>query len=155
MLPMDTTARTRIALGIAARDLSDRSRAVVELAVQNHQPGALAASAAALRRDSLLVQDRAVLAELAAGAPWEVIADAIGLTPEDARARYETTYETWVAAGDTVGFLPSATSTSPHYGRVTDDNGPDAVDALDSWRARHTDPWEARTGREYQALLNQ
>lgn len=93
-----------------------------------------------LRALASTVLESAVLVELAAGADWSDLAEALGLTPSEARRRYEEFARSWL------------THDHPHlnvsvFGSRGEVVHPDAdaaglAFAIGQWYARHADPWE-------------
>lgn len=135
---MDVTARASIAAAVAARDLSDSARAVVTAITDGWAPGELATLARRARTESLAVLDRVVLAEVAAGATWAEVADAIRVPVEEVIARYQPVLDRWVLAGIDPDPRASHASIAVDASTV----GADDARAVDAWCARHTDPWE-------------
>ncbi len=148
----ETAARTRIITATTARDVSDLARAMVESLAGDFEPGELVGIAKDFRWISLILQDRAVLAERAAGTSWETIAERLHRPVDEVIATYADVYDLWVRTGQYPTIRPTLDG-SARYTVERTGNFHDSAIALDDWRARHTEDWEPRTGRALAAIV--
>lgn len=136
---MDVALRARIAAAVTARDLSDSARTVVRALTEGFTLGEITAAAARMRTESLALLDRAVLADLAAGATWEQIGAVLNLTAREVRDRYEPVLDRWALTE--LDPAPVTRASIACDARTV--NADDAA-AVDSWLVRHAhaDPWD-------------
>lgn len=136
-------ARARVALAVALRDTADLARGLVGDVSTPMVTGELIRKARRVRRDALAVVDRAVLVELANGASWAEVADAVGLDVEDALRVYGDTLEAWLAAEQ-----DALDDGDQGVGLIGDQDLPGTAHSLDQWWRRHADPWDVPAGIE-------
>jgi hypothetical protein len=131
-------ARARIALQQADKEAADYARGLVGDVATPHRPGELIRAHRKLRMLTLTGLDRAVIVEYLAGATWEQLAAALGLSVQETQARYAETCELWEQAID---------PDDADYGDWTvglrgDDDLAGTAETLDAWYRRHAEPWE-------------
>lgn len=148
----DIAARTRLVTATTARDLSDWGRAMVETISGDFEPGELVRVAVQLRHVSLLLLDRAVLAERAAGHTWAEIAAQHHLTEADVIRRYADVYDEWEKNGRVPAIVPT-NDARVHYGQEHAGDFEGSAASLDQWRARHTEPWETPSDRSLASII--
>lgn len=130
--------RARLALVVADQEAADYAYGLVGDAATPMPPGELIRAHRRLRLRTLTGLDRAVIVEYLSGTTWEQIAAALGLSLEEAQARYQETCEMWAAerrADDTADFGDFT------IGLHGDDDLEGTAAALDSWYKRHAAPW--------------
>lgn len=137
----DRDLHARVAAAASAREVSDLSRAVLGDCGHRFVPGDLIRSARQVRVAALLLVDRAVIAELLAGASWEDVAAAVGTDAATAERIYLPALELW---SEEVAELADAGDHG--VGGLTDLDLPGTADALDMWWRRHAEPWESAEG---------
>ena len=93
-----------------------------------------------LRLHAMAAVDRCVLMELAAGAAWDEVAEAYGLSEEELRARFDPALA--AAANRGPGEQPWDPTGEMRVGSALDSDVDGTVASLDSWIARHCDPWD-------------
>lgn len=137
--------RARLAYAVASREVADYARGLVGDTATPMLPGERIRAARRLRVLALSVLDRAVLVELAAGASWANVADALGLPEAEVRRRYQETAARWVS-----GQSPDEADLDLSiYGDFSTGLHPDSdpegmAAALDAWYLRHSEPWDER-----------
>lgn len=137
---MDVAARTRIATAVVSRDASDTARTLVDMSAGNKPIGSMVTAAMHLRTLALAAMDRAVLAERAAGATWDELADVLGMNRPDVMARYSAVYDRWELAGLDPDLSASLGPARP--GDLADPDPAGTAESLDAWRVRHAEPWD-------------
>jgi hypothetical protein len=131
-------ARARVALAATARELADKARNIVGNVSTPMLPGERIRSARRVRLEALALVDRAVLAELADGATWDEVAEALSMTPTQAKTIHAPAWELWQNGGDA-----DELDFGDHgVGLPGDPDLAGTAATLDQWWRRHADPWE-------------
>lgn len=147
--PLNPDTRARLSLAVAGAELSDLGRGVVADMSTPMRPGERIRKARRARLMSFTVVDRAVLVELAEGADWDTIADALFQPVDEVRRRYEPTWEQWLADDlEDTGIGDNA------VGLRGDQDPAGTAATIDQWLRRHTDPWDQDPGPVARALID-
>lgn len=147
---MDTLSiRARLALAVTGQEAADLGRGVVADVAVPLAAGERITMTRRLRLLSIALVDRAVLVELADGASWEQVADALGVPVEEARRVYEPT---WVAWSADAGFL-AYDAGDRGVGMPADADAAGTAAALDSWCVRHAEPWDEPVSEPVSRIL--
>lgn len=137
----DPQAIAAVLFAKTAMDIADGIRGLVADLGAPHLPGERVATVrAAARVPTIALLDVAVLMEALAGTPWDVIADALGMSEGEARRRYQPTVDVWLVEA--------------HRGELPDADFPDAPVYTKVLRPGSLhDPDPERTAREVDAWL--
>lgn len=146
--------RAHLAALVAARDVADHSYAIVGDAATPMLPGERIRRWRQIRMDALTGLDRTVLAELLEGTSWEDVADALGLTVEETRARYEKTLELWRSGRRLVDRTNYALFGEHSVGLREDTDPRGTAETLDAWYRRHAEPWAEPDARPVSRLFD-
>lgn len=88
--PLLHRVRARLTLSAACRDAAEYARTMAATDNDRHnEPGDHIRRARRLRMSALRVLDAAIVTELAAGTTWKQVAEQVGMSVEEARARWE------------------------------------------------------------------
>lgn len=142
LVAVNPEGRARLAMAVAGREAADWARGTVRDVATPMLPGERIRQWRRLRAMALTGLDRAVLVELLEGSTWDQVADALGLPVGETRRRYEETFALWCEE------LPPTAMDATIFGDFTtglrqDPDPEGTARALDSWAARHAEPWEA------------
>lgn len=130
--------------------MSDDARLIVGNVSTDMAPGERIRAARKPRWHSLNLVDVAVLSELADGARWDEIADALGCELEDAQRRYGPTWAAWLAGA----YDDDEVALGDFSVRLGDDDDLGVTAAtIDQWYQRHTDPWDITESEPVSRLL--
>lgn len=122
----------------AAEQNADLARGLIGNVSTPMVRGELIRMARRNRLAGLAPTDHAVLAELADGATWEEVADALCLDVDAARRIYEPTWQEWRDA------TPEEAADLGDFG-IGLNGDPDlegTAATIDQWWRRHAEPWE-------------
>lgn len=133
--------RSRIALGVLCRDIADLARGILGDLSTPMLPGERIRAARAMRMKLWNLVDLAVLTELADGATWDEVADAMGIDREEAQRRYAATWVQWQH-----GVTDLELDLSEDIGHRGDLDLPGTAASLDQWFRRHAEPWDVVDG---------
>ncbi|MEQ7008449.1 hypothetical protein ABN028_19945 [Actinopolymorpha sp. B17G11] len=154
MKKADPAARAGLAFITGLREVADHAHGLVVDVASPRLPGELIRKVRReLRMPTLTALDRAVLVELAEGATWEQVADALALTVEETRARYEKTARMW-SEGQPVDRMNVALFGDHAVGLLHDQDPRGTAESLDAWWRRHAEPWDDVDDRPVTRLLD-
>jgi acyl transferase domain-containing protein len=87
--------QARVALSVAAREVSDHARSLVPADDRGSGAGEIVERAAQLLDDVRGVLDRAVICEREQGASWQTIGAALGISRQTAHERFAEVERLW------------------------------------------------------------
>lgn len=127
---VQVTTRAPIAAAMSCRDVADNARSLIAMLAGEHDPHGIVMASNKLLLSALEARDRTVLVELARGASWESVAEALHLPVPEVRRRYESVLDEWRLA-----------DLDPESGvhKVVSDLD---AELIDRWMARHAEPWD-------------
>src|SRR6266566_6414634 len=139
-------AQARVALSVAARQVSDAARSLVPTDDRESGVGELVERAAQLVNEVRAVLERAVVYEREQGASWQTIGAALGISRQTAHERFAEVERRWQDAlrrpyaeagpgGQRALRLPDGAEDPERWGHQ-----------LDSWVIRHRDRADVDTG---------
>ena len=136
--PFTSRALAHLALAGVARETSDWARCMVPIGARPDQAysGVLVGDAAALVAKAQQVLAAAVLVERDDGADWAEIADALGVTVNEVRSRWELAHHEWCQTRP--GCPVDAAAVEQARG--------DELAELDAWTVRHREPGDPENG---------
>lgn len=135
----DLNTRARMGMAVNARDVADEARGVLGDACAPLPRGELIAKTRRVRALAQALVDRAVMAEIAGGASWSDLADALGMPAEDCHRIYAPTWEVWLEHGSE----PELDRGDREVGTGRDFDPEGTAESLDQWWRRHAEPWES------------
>lgn len=118
--------------------MADRARLIVGSVGDNLPPGARISRANDLHMASIVLVTRAALVELATGATWRQVADAMHVPVSAAYKGLRPDGSRMAAAAKRGPTMTLITDRTLLYG----DGVVDTATTLDTWCIRHTEPWE-------------
>lgn len=130
--------RAALSTAAAARDVADSAYAIVSEIGEPASTRERIRAWRIVRLRALTGLDRCVLTELLHGATWEDVADGYGLTPDEMRTRFGSTFHRWRNA---VGLPAEGNSAEFSTGLPSDPDPRGTAAALDTWAERHAEPW--------------
>jgi hypothetical protein len=144
--PYSRKAQARVALSVAARQVSDYARSLVLADDRGSGPGETVERAAQLVDQARAVLERAVVCEREQGASWQVVGAALGISRQTAHERFAEVERRWKDAlrrpyaeagpGDVRALrLPEGAEDPERWGR-----------RLDAWVIRHRERTDVDTG---------
>jgi hypothetical protein len=139
-------AQARLALSVAAKEVSDEARGLVAADDRGSGAGEIVERAVQLADDARAVLDRAVVYERVRGASWQTIGAAIGISRQTAHERFAEVERRWKDA------LGGSDAAAGRGGRRAPRLPPGAEDPegwgrrLDRWVIRHREPGDLDTG---------
>jgi hypothetical protein len=139
-------ARARVALSVAAREVSDFARSLVPADDRGSGPGEIVELAAQLVDEARSVLERAVVYEREQGASWQTVGAALGISRQTAHERFAEVERRWQDAlrrpyaeagpgGRLALRLPDGAEDPQRWGQQ-----------LDAWVIRHRERDDVDTG---------